>query len=545
MKEIVRQVYRIFSPAIPMMHIVILCVVVFLLSAKGITDESVVSWQGDMPRYLMNGVYFYDLIGDLPMANPFVHASRYFARYPALSLGHHPMLLGVVEIPFYWIFGISVFSGRLTVISFLLLAAIVWFLLIRIMYDTSIAFLSSLIFVTTPFIVEFSRIVMSEIPTLSLIVVSAYLFYRYCESEKTRYAFAFSLIFSLSIYAKHTAVFMIPVFLGYFVLKKGINKLFSKDVYITCAIISLLVTPLAAITFKYSQFNIADASKPLSEKLAIANLLYDIQVIWEDQLTVPVVLLCILSIVLTVRRKDTRSLFFFLWLICCYLLATYIGVNRPRDTIYWIPVFSLFAATTIDFSQSRPWKILMAAILITIIGYQYVLASRMEPAYTSGYEEAAKYIIENKKGKSVLYSSVEDTGYFIFFVRKYDPARNQIILRSDKLLATSKMYGVVKERITKREEIYENLRNYGVGYVVIEDIKSESQALEWLREEVKTEKFILRKEITVRSSVPRLNKVSLTIYEYKDYSPPKDGVMLEMDIPLMGHWIKIPFKELL
>ena len=107
------------------------------------------------------------------------------------------------------------------------------------------------------------------------------------------------------------------------------------------------------------------------------------------------------------------------------------------------------------------------------------------------------------------------------------------------------MSHIVEERITAREEIYENLKNYGVGYVVIEDTETGSRALEWLREEVKSAKFILRKAITLRSSSRRVNNVPLVIYEYKEYTPPTEGKVLYMNIPLMGDSIEIPFKDLL
>ena len=38
--------------------------VAIVLASKGITDEGTVSLQGDMPRHMMNGVYFYDLRAD-------------------------------------------------------------------------------------------------------------------------------------------------------------------------------------------------------------------------------------------------------------------------------------------------------------------------------------------------------------------------------------------------------------------------------------------------------------------------------------------------
>lgn len=529
--------------------LILICGIIVVLAGKRITDENVISMQGDMSRYIMNGVYFHDLLfKDFPSTiKPLEHASRYFAKYPALSLGHHPLFLAIAEVPFYALFGISIFSARITILFFLVLAAISWFALIKSIYNDFIGLLSTALFVTTPFIINYTQIVMSEIPTLSLIVLSAYIFHLYCQTEKTRYLMIFVITVTCSVYAKHVAIFMFPVFFIYFLVKKGIKKLFSKEIILAGIVIFILLLPLVFITLKFSQFNVAGVmhkSTTFSRFLS-SKILYHIQAIWTYHLTLPVVVLSFISICVSIYRKDKRAVLFLLWIVSCYLLMTYLGSTRPRDSIYWIPAFSLFAATLIDFFQYRFWKVFATALLIILVGYQVVVAYNIEPEYVDGYEEAAKYVVENRKGESVLYQEIEDTGYFIFFVRKHDPEQDLIVLRTDKILATSKMYSVVEERINSREQIYEILQKYGVGYVVVEDKKSTSRALEWLREEVKTDNFILRKKLILRSSYRRVNNVPLAIYEYKNYTPPKEGIILDMDIPLMGDSIQIPFKELL
>jgi len=102
--------------------------VALLFSTKNIIDEGTISPGGDMPRYLMNGVYFFDLFHDMPsLTNLMDYTLHYFARYPALSLGHHPMFPSLIQVPFLKIFGISVLSARLSMVFFLLLAANVLF----------------------------------------------------------------------------------------------------------------------------------------------------------------------------------------------------------------------------------------------------------------------------------------------------------------------------------------------------------------------------------------------------------------------------------
>src|SRR5439155_766790 len=52
------------------------------LASRGLTDEGAVSLDGDMPHYLMNGVFTHDLLQDLPLRAPLQYAQLYYARYP-------------------------------------------------------------------------------------------------------------------------------------------------------------------------------------------------------------------------------------------------------------------------------------------------------------------------------------------------------------------------------------------------------------------------------------------------------------------------------
>ncbi len=526
-------------------YIAIICILSLVLSTKGIMDEGTISLQGDPPRHMMNGVYFYDMIKDLSLTNPIEYTLQYYARYPALSLGHHPFLLGVAQVPFYTVIGVSVFSARLTIVFFTMLAVIVWFLLIKSLYDEKVAFFSSLLFVTTPFIVGFSRVVMTEIPTLALIIVSTYFFHKYCELDKKRYFFAFVTIFILSIFSKLNTIFMLPAFLLYFIIKKGFRKLITKEVIISCIIILLMITPLTMITLKYSQYNVVWIKESIFSNFWLSKISNSLKFIWHDHLTFPVLALSIISILISIYQRDKRVIFFILWIMGLYILITLAGAPAPRYAIYWIPVFCLFAATAINFFHHSSWKVALSTILLIIAGYQFTVAFQMEPTHADGYEQAAKYVVENRKGESILFSSKVDTGYFVFFTRKHNPDNDLIVLRADKVLVTNEMSHIVEERITRREEIYEILKDYGTSYVVIENKEFESPPLEWLREEVKSDKFVLRKRIPIRSNDYRLKDVALAIYEYKGYTPPKHGKTLHMNIPLIGDSITVKFDDLL
>jgi hypothetical protein len=52
------------------LYLVIITFVIVFLLTKGITDEGTDWLNGDMPRHMMNGAYFYDLISDFPIGHP-------------------------------------------------------------------------------------------------------------------------------------------------------------------------------------------------------------------------------------------------------------------------------------------------------------------------------------------------------------------------------------------------------------------------------------------------------------------------------------------
>ena len=87
-----------------------------VLGTRGIREESSVMLAGDMARYVMNGVFVRDLIADggvKSYGDLALYAERYYAKYPALSLGHHPPIPYLSVVPFFWIFGVTLTAVRI------------------------------------------------------------------------------------------------------------------------------------------------------------------------------------------------------------------------------------------------------------------------------------------------------------------------------------------------------------------------------------------------------------------------------------------------
>ena len=321
-------------------YLLVICLCASVLVGKNITDEEMVTLNGDMPRYLMNGAYLWDVLRDFPLGNILEYSTTYYARYPALSLGHHPPLISVAEIFFYAVFGLSVFSGKLTILCFVLLGCIMWFRLIQTRYDDHIAFLSTLLFITTPFFVNYSRIVMSEIPALALMITASYFFQEYLLRGERRYHLTlFVLSFALSVYAKQIAIILGLAFAWEFVATKGLRKVFSLEILLAGVAFAVLMVPIGVLTLGLSPSNVSfGTSAPIDHIVKLSTLLNYAKIVWTHHLTPPVLFLSLVGIAIGLGKRDPRCYFFLGWIISFYVVMTLCDdrdatVNDVLDTL--------------------------------------------------------------------------------------------------------------------------------------------------------------------------------------------------------------------
>jgi hypothetical protein len=521
------------------------CLLALLMGAVGITDEGYVSLHGDPARHLMNGVYFLDLARDRPFASvsDFVEYTRlYYARYPALGLGHLPLLLPIAEAPMFAIFGVSILSARLVVLLAAIAAAAYLYLLVSELYGVTAGVFAAAFMATSPLLVVLTRSIMSEMPTVALLVASAHYFHRFCTTERRGPLAAFVLTLVLSVYAKQLAIFVFPAFLGAALVELGIRRLLKRDVLIVVGAIAFFSLPVIPLTLVMSPANVEFVRVRTGVHYSFVASIIDAIL---PQLSVPVLLLAAAGLAMAVVRRDRRVVLFVLWIggVLGGLLIA--GVLSPaRYTIYWVPALSALAASTIVRARGAAARVVVV-VLVLALGFQTWTAAHQHLVGAIGYEEAARFVIESDPGATVLFSGDIDTGYFSFFVRKHDPARRLVVLRSDKVLTTSKLgRPSVEDRIDRPEEIYRVLHTFGTRYVIIEDRPSRSRVLEWLRQELHSSKFVERKRIPIGTSDIRMPDTSLVIYEFVDRTPPDKDAVLDMHLPIIGQSVSVKLSDL-
>jgi len=502
----------------------------------------------DADRILMDGVFLHDFLRELPLNRIYEFTISYYAQYPALSIGYRPPFFPFVEAIFNGVFGINTWSSRLALLAFALLGVTAWFKLVETTVDTTTAFWASLLLVTTPFVVQWGWYTMGEVPVLSMAMLTAYLFHRFIQTERSRYLYATAIAFSLAVWTKQTAVFLAVWFVVYVIIKGRLFRYIRrKDVWITILLILVMIGPLAAVTLWIGESNIAQSVGYGEEASPTWRLRWDnwevyLRTLARDHLTPPVLILSLLGLGWALAKRDSRGLYFGLLILTTYLFFSYLTAKDTRYPIFWIPAFSLFAALPLFYlRQSRPLRIAALIALSAITVYQVNRVYAMVPAHATGYDTAARHVLSDKNAPVVFFDGVNN-GYFTYFMRALDPDRSRLVLRGNKLLSSSAIYFKLHLQVHahSREDIQKIFDQYGVVYVVVESRdQTDIPIHRTLREFLESGPFGLEREIPVSSNLPHLAGQTLRVYRYLE---PKrmTATTLELRLPIVGRTLRVP-----
>jgi len=525
--------------------------VMSVLLLRSIGDSSL--HYPDADRILMDGVFILDFLREMPVDNIYEFATDYYAQYPALSIGYRPPFFPFIEALFNGVFGINLWSSRLAIVVFMLVGVTAWYKLVKRIFGTESAFWASLLMVTMPFISKWGWYTMAELPVLSMALLTAYVFYYYTETQRPGYLYATAILLSLTIWTKQTAVFL-PLWFFLYLGVKGqiLNCLKRKEFWISVAIVLTWIVPLALITIWLGDQHLAqsigatESTRSFAWRFKWWNLKHLIIILTSHHLTLPVLTLSLTGMVWAAWKRDPRCLYFVLLIISTYVFFSYLTGKSPRYSIFWIPAFCLFATMPLLYLRQSSLRIAVIIVLGITSVYQVTQVYAIVPKYSTGYDEAAQYVIRESKGSTVFFDGVNN-GYFTYFMRAFDPKRSLIVLRGDKLLTSASITFKrwLKIHAYSSEDIENILKKYGTTHIVVESEDRTGIAIhQELHDFLDSGPFRLVKEIPVKSNRRRLRGQTLKIYKFLN-SEPITADRLELRLPVVGQTLSIPIDRLL
>jgi hypothetical protein len=261
----------------------------------------------------------------------------------------------------------------------------------------------------------------------------------------------------------------------------------------------------------------------------------------STHLTLPSILLLVTSVALLVWRRNQQIIIGLTWVACVVGgSVVFAGAYEPaRYAFGALPAYFILIATLMSEARTMVTRRVVIVILSAALATKLWTIGYVYPSGAGGYEAAAEYALAQGDAPAILFDSFKDTGYFVFFVRKHDPAGQHIVLRADKVFRTAPSGDPAADAAL----IEAPLRKLGVRFIVVESPRQEGELqLRRFHDHLKSDRFIERRRIPIVSTA--LYGAELVVYEFKDAQPPDLDAELDIDLPLGERAIKLRLRDL-
>ncbi len=503
-------------------------------------------WWSDAPRHAMDGVFYYDMARALPLTHLKQWAIDYYLQYPAVTVLTYPPVFALVEALFFALFGVSHSTAQLTVSVFFLVAVLGAYFLVRRWLRRIPTFSVALLFISTPIMALWGRQVMLEIPTFAFLLWSAYFFFAYLDSGKSRHLYLVVVLVLAAAYTKQPAVFIVLAYLITLYCVYG-NRLFRRaELWWSAALFAAGIIPLCIYTWLWGRTNIQQAAGGgwvQHSRLSPATWSYVASYEWPRQVGWIVLSLAVVYCVGCIFRKEwrlpTAALFFLLaWVLAGYAFFTLVAVASDRYTIFL--VFPLVVFSILAIVRSLPARIgPYVALAFAVFGFFHTLVKVHVP-YVSGYREAARYVCSIAPPDSVILFSGQRDGSLIFNMRSLPECKNLTVIRADKLLLKvavhRRLFGVQEFGISEAH-LREMIGRFGIRYIVAEpDFWNDLQSMQMLMGLLRQDQFkLLTTQQTTISDVQKRKHSGSQLEIYENLGPVMhEKNILKVELPVSG-----------
>ena len=327
---------------------VVLAMVYFVLLLLNLTNQPM-NWDeiGHLNRALelKNGFY-----------NSFVRDSFY------------PPLYSCLTTVSFNLFGVSLFSARLTSAVFSILSLWVVFELAYSMYGGKAALLSAVLLAVMPGYFWLSRLALLEVMLVFFFTLSMFLFYRWLSSRKNWLLVLSGLALGFGFLTKYQVIAVVAVIVvSLLVLGWGqLKRLFSRFIIFIVAALAVIIPWLAIVynvlaSYVFSQWMYAlqmgNPGRSLYSVRFPTPIFYLVEMTWPYPDVHPISLfLYILGLTglgFFVLRRKHQDKFVFVWFISVFVFFTVISNREWRYVLTLFPALAISASALIMFAYDK------------------------------------------------------------------------------------------------------------------------------------------------------------------------------------------------
>jgi len=323
-------------------------IIVLAMTIPGIKHSAIV--EQDAASHLMDGVFFHDLIQDLPVHDLKDYPFRYYAQYPALGFLFWPPLFAFIEALFFLAGGISITSAILAIGFFSCLLALSLYDMVKFSTSRLFAFFAVLLLLTIQQVSLYLNVVMLDIPMLGMSCLTVALYLRITRasgSESWAQWASLACVASMALYVKQTCFIVLAAIAIDFIVNHR-KWLKSPRLWLAVVLFTFLTMPLAVYTIKFGQANIAQSLGKQTNLImpgylgmprwSVQNWLYYAKIICgqiHPILIISAAAGILHSLIDSARFK--QALLWIAWILCFYLFFSYFDNKAPRFAMLTYP----------------------------------------------------------------------------------------------------------------------------------------------------------------------------------------------------------------
>lgn len=286
------------------------------------------------------------------------------------TYGYYPPLYDITTTAFYKLLGISVFSGRLTAVTFLLLSVWVLFELANRFYGPRTALLSSITLGTMPGLVWVSRVAMLETALVFFFSLSMFFFLTWIKTQKDKALILGCLSLGIGFIAKYQIVvagivlaICIPLF-----YRNRLRAKFAKFLLVPIIAFSM-IAPWLLVLYQTSgtagigeliyAMQVGGEDRADYSKRFPAPIFYLIEITWPfsdipvHPVSLPIYITGLFGLGLFAYRRKTEDKILLIWFAVVYAFFTFIPNKQWRYVTPLFPVLAVSAANAVFFAYGK------------------------------------------------------------------------------------------------------------------------------------------------------------------------------------------------
>lgn len=393
--------------------------------------------------HAMDAVLILDWLSAGPEAwsSPKDFALQQYAHYPALGLvGVYPPGFAITGAGFFAMTGVSVAAVRLLVVIFGVCAAAGCFVFVRRWASTGAAGWATLLLITTPIVVHWSRQAMLETPTLAVLMWLLVCLDVYVARPRW---WSLVLVVGLTIAAplfKQNAIIIVPV-VGLVVTHLWWRRRIPSTHFVPA---SLLVVVMLGGYFGAAVFGLGSgthASRALAEDggtgawLTPDSLTYYLGTM-PAQGGITLLLAAVGGGLLSVRQWNWRWALLTLWFVAAVAFVALLSEQCARYFFFGYAPLAIAGGAAFAWigrrvaAHSRVTASVVSAVLLGVLVYN---GYRVHTPYRPDFTALVQTYADEMRGNVVLFEGHRDTD-FVFATRAGLGPQQCVVLRGSKTL---------------------------------------------------------------------------------------------------------------